>query len=71
MQKIYNGIAGGVNQNAGFSQSNIYGGGTNAVLGAAAVKRAFSEGFNREDILNWANKESALIGPEAKNLLEI
>jgi len=71
MKKVYEGIAGGLNQNAGFSQSNLYGGGTSAVLGAAAVDRALSEGFERDDILKWAYEKNALIGPEAKKILQI
>ena len=71
MQKEYQGIAGGINQNAGFSQSQLYGEGTKAVLGAAAVQRAFSEGFTKDQILNWSNEVDASIGPEAKKLLEI
>jgi hypothetical protein len=60
-----------INQNAGFEQSLKYGDGTRAVLGAAAVQRAFSEGFTVEQILEWVYRVDAQVGPEAKKLLGI
>jgi len=65
---VYQGVAGGVNQNAGFSQSQIYGGGTSAVLGASAVDRAVSGGYTLSSIQAWVNSTGATVGPAAQAL---
>jgi hypothetical protein len=62
----YNGVAGGFNQNTGFSQSQIYSGGTSPVLGAEAVQRALNEGYTLSSIQDWANRTGATIGPVAQ-----
>jgi hypothetical protein len=62
----YNGVAGGFNQNAGFSQSQIYTGGTTGALGAAAVQRALNEGYTLSSIQSWASRTGATIGPAAQ-----
>jgi hypothetical protein len=67
----YNGIAGGYNQNVGFSQSQIYAGGSSATLGAAAVERALSEGYSLSSIQSWASITGATIGPEATRIYGI
>jgi hypothetical protein len=67
-QATYNGVAGGVNQNAGFSQSQVYSGGTSAVIGASAVQRAVSSGFSVSEIQAWVNRTGATVGPQAQAL---
>jgi hypothetical protein len=62
----YQGIAGGYNQNAGYSQSQIYGGGTSAVIGASAVSRAVSAGYSIASIQAWVNATGATVGPAAQ-----
>ena len=69
--KTYAGIAGGVDQNVGGTQSVKYGEGTSAVLGKAAVERAFSDGYEVSSILEWAKSSNAIIGQEAKSLLNV
>jgi hypothetical protein len=64
----YNGIAGGYNQNVGFSQSQIYAGGSSATLGAAAVQRALNEGYSLSSIQSWANRTGAGIGQRAREI---
>ena len=65
----YEGIAGGYNQNAGFSQSQIYSGGNgSAVIGLGGVQRALSSGFSISDIQSWVNRTGAQVGPEARAL---
>lgn len=61
----YEGVAGGYNQNAGFSQSQIYSNG-NAVIGAAGVIRALDAGFSLSSIQDWVNSTGAIVGPEAQ-----
>jgi hypothetical protein len=61
----YEGVAGGYNQNAGFSQSQIYSSG-NAGIGAAGVQRALDAGFSLSSIQDWANRTGATVGPEAQ-----
>ena len=67
----YAGIAGGIDQNAGGTQSVKYGGGTSAVLGKAAVERAFADGYEVSDIKAWAESVNAIVGQEAKTLLNV
>ena len=67
----YAGIAGGIDQNAGGTQSVKYGGGTSAVLGKAAVERAFADGYEISDIVSWAESVNAIVGEEAKPLLNL
>jgi hypothetical protein len=62
----YNGVAGGFNQNAGYSQSQIYTGGTTGALGATAVQRALNEGYSLGSIQSWANRTGATVGPAAR-----
>jgi hypothetical protein len=62
----YNGIAGGYNQNAGFSQSQIYSGGTSGTIGLGGVQRALDAGFSIADVQAWANRTGATVGPEAQ-----
>jgi len=65
----YDGVAGGVNQNAGFSQSQIYSGGTgSAVIGLGGLNRALNAGFSVSDVQSWVNKTGAQVGPEAQAL---
>ena len=63
----YEGIAGGYNQNAGYSLSQIYTGGTTGALGATAVQRALNEGYSLDSIQSWANRTGATIGDVAKS----
>jgi hypothetical protein len=58
----YNGIAGGANQNAGFAASQIYGGGTSAVIGQAGFNKAVSSGFSISSIQAWVNRTGAEVG---------
>lgn len=58
----YNGIAGGTNQNTGFSQSQIYGGGTTAVIGQGGFDRAISSGYSVASIQAWVNRTGADVG---------
>ena len=67
----YAGIAGGIDQNVGGTQSVKYGGGTSAVLGKAAVERAFADGYEVSDIVSWAESVNAIVGEEAKPLLNL
>ena len=67
----YAGIAGGIDQNIGGTQSVKYGGGTSAVLGKAAVERAFADGYEVSDIKAWAESVNAIVGEEAKTLLNV
>jgi hypothetical protein len=67
----YAGIAGGIDQNVGGTQSVKYGGGTSAVLGAAAVERAFADGYEVSDITAWAEYVNAIVGDKAKTLLNL
>ena len=67
----YAGIAGGIDQNAGGTQSVKYGEGTSAVLGKAAVERAFADGYEVSDIVSWAESVNAIVGEEAKPLLNL
>ena len=67
----YAGIAGGIDQNVGGTQSVKYGGGTSAVLGKAAVERAFADGYEVSDIVAWAEYANAIVGEEAKPLLNL
>ena len=67
----YAGIAGGIDQNVGGSQSVKYGEGTSAVLGKAAVERAFADGYEVSDIKAWAESVNAIVGEEAKTLLNV
>ena len=69
--KTYSGIAGGIDQNVGGTQSVKYGGGTSAVLGKAAVERAFADGYEVSDIVSWAESVNAIVGEEAKPLLNL
>jgi hypothetical protein len=64
----YEGVAGGYNQNTGFSQSQIYGGGTSAVIGASAVQRAISSGFSVSEVQSWVNRTGAAVGSQAQAL---
>jgi len=69
---MYNGIAGGIDQNAGGTQSLKYGeNGKYAVLGESAVNRAFADGFTANEIIDWANRVQASVGDKAKKLLNI
>ena len=67
----YAGIAGGIDQNVGGTQSVKYGEGTSAVLGKAAVERAFADGYKVSDITAWAESVNAIVGEEAKPLLNL
>ena len=67
----YAGIAGGIDQNVGGTQSVKYGEGTSAVLGKAAVERAFADGYEVSDITAWAESVNAIVGEEAKPLLNL
>jgi len=58
----YNGIAGGVNQNAGYGPSQIYGGGTTAVIGQGAFNRAIASGASIASIQAWVNRTGASVG---------
>ena len=58
----YAGIAGGIDQNVGGTQSVKYGEGTSAVLGKAAVERAFADGYEISDIKAWAESVNAIVG---------
>ena len=63
----YEGIAGGYNQNAGYSLSQIYTGGATGALGATAVQRALDEGYSLDSIQSWATRTGATIGDVAKS----
>jgi len=64
----YNGIAGGVNQNAGYAPSQIYGpaNGSKAVIGLGGIQRALNQGYSISSIQSWATRTGAVIGPNAK-----
>jgi hypothetical protein len=62
----YNGVAGGFNQNAGYSQSQIYTGGTSGTIGLGGVQRALNAGYSISSIQAWANRTGATVGPAAK-----
>ena len=57
----YAGIAGGIDQNVGGTQSVKYGERTSAVLGKAAVERAFADGYEISDIKAWAESVNAIV----------
>ena len=71
----YEGIASGdilatgdygtVNQNAGHSQSKLYGDGKKAVIGRGGLLRAFNDGWTLSDVQEWVNRVGATVGPEA------
>jgi hypothetical protein len=58
----YNGIAGGANQNVGFGPSQIYGGGTSAVIGQGGFNKAINAGFSVSSIQAWVNRTGAEVG---------
>jgi hypothetical protein len=62
----YNGVAGGYNQNAGYSQSQIYTGGTSGTIGLGGVQRALNAGFSVSAVQAWANRTGATVGPAAR-----
>jgi hypothetical protein len=62
------GASGIVNQNAGGSQSQAFGGGTGAVIGAAAVQRAIADGYSISSIQSWVNRTGATVGSAAQAL---
>lgn len=74
----YNGIATGyippinsfgtVNQNIGFEPSVKYAGGTSAVIGAAGLQRALSDGYTLSEVQAWVIRTNAVVGPEAAAL---
>jgi hypothetical protein len=66
--KIYEGIAGGINQNAGYGPSLEYGGGY-ATIGSAGVERALAEGyvlFGPGSIQDWVYRVGAGVGEDAQ-----
>jgi hypothetical protein len=65
MLNQYEGIAGGVNQNAGYGPSIKYGGG-NATIGVAGVERALSEGYTILQIQDWVYRVGAGVGIKAR-----
>jgi len=63
----YDGVAGGFNQNSGFSQSQIYNPG-GATIGAAGVERALNSGFSISEVQSWINRTGAGVGVAARNI---
>jgi hypothetical protein len=63
---MYEGIAGGIDQNAGQSQSKIWGDGTRATIGLGGVERALNEGYTIPQIQNWINQTGAAVGEKIK-----
>ena len=63
---MYEGIAGGINQNAGESQSKIWGDGTRATIGLGGVERALNEGYTIPQIQDWINRTGAAVGEKIK-----
>lgn len=63
---MYQGIAGGIDQNAGQSQSKIYNDGTKATIGLGGVERALSDGFTISQIQEWINTVEAKVGEKAQ-----
>ena len=59
---MYKGIAGGIDQNAGQSQSKIYNNGIKATIGLGGVERALTEGFTIPQIQEWVNTVNANVG---------
>jgi len=64
-QTTYEGIAGGVNQNAGYGPSLEYGGGY-AAIGSAGVERALAEGYTISQIQDWVYRVGAGVGTDAQ-----
>lgn len=63
---MYQGIAGGIDQNAGQSQSKIYNDGTKATIGLGGVERALNDGFTISQIQEWVNTVKANVGEKVK-----
>ena len=63
-ETTYEGIAGGVNQNAGYGPSLEYGGGY-AAIGSAGVERALAEGYTISQIQDWVYRVGAGVGVKA------
>lgn len=63
---MYRGIAGGVDQNAGQSQSKIYNDGSKATIGLGGVERALNDGFSVSQIQEWIDSVQACVGEKAQ-----
>lgn len=63
---MYKGIAGGIDQNAGQSQSKIYNDGTKATIGLGGVERALNDGFTIPQVQEWINAVKANVGQKVK-----
>jgi hypothetical protein len=61
-EPVYGGFAGGVSQNVGGSQSQIYGGSTQPVIGQGGFDRAIADGFSVSSIQAWINATGASVG---------
>ena len=61
----YDGIAGGVNQNAGYSQSQTYGyGAIYPVFGQGALTRARADGYCDSSMQSWIFRVGAIVAEE-------
>jgi hypothetical protein len=62
--KTYYGVAGGINQNSGYSQSQIYTGGITATIGLGGLERALADGYSLASVQSWINISGAGVGKD-------